>query len=373
MIKVGITGQQGFIGTHLCNRLNLQPGMTIVSCPRETLQSEDRLRQFVGQCDAIVHLAAVNRHEDMRTLYNVNVDLAQRLIDAMEAENVLPHVLFSSSTQEISDTPYGASKLECRKRFESWADRTGGQFTGVVIPNVFGPFGKPNYNSVIATFCHKLIRGETPEILEDRTIKMVYVNDLCQDFIQIIQGEIKATPYAVPCCAEIKVSEILALLETYRQQYLDHKIVPEVKSSFEQRLFNTFVCYISAENFYPVELIPHSDHRGSFVEVLKLNNTGGQVSFSNTVPDITRGNHYHTRKFERFAVIKGKALIQLRRIGASEILNFEIDGDANPAFVDMPIWHTHNITNIGHNDVYTIFWISEFFDPDDPDTFPAEV
>ncbi|MNV80963.1 hypothetical protein D3C71_1745980 [compost metagenome] len=140
-----------------------------------------------------------------------------------------------------------------------------------------------------------------------------------------------------------------------------------MKNKFELNLFNTFRCFINLEKHYPVKFIKHTDPRGAFVEVIRLN-IGGQVSFSTTVPGITRGNHYHTRKIERFAVIKGKALIQLRRIGSDEVLNFYLDGE-EPSYVDMPIWYTHNIKNIGEEELYTNFWINEFFDPKDPDTY----
>jgi UDP-2-acetamido-2,6-beta-L-arabino-hexul-4-ose reductase len=171
--------------------------------------------------------------------------------------------------------------------------------------------------------------------------------------------------------SEVKVSEVLSLLENYKINYFKKGILPKLDDNFKRNLFNTFVCYIDHQNFFPFHLKLNSDDRGSFVETVKLN-SGGQVSFSTTVPGITRGNHFHTRKAERFAVIKGKARIELRRIGTDEVLSFELDGD-KPSFVDMPIWYTHNITNIGDEEVYTIFWISEFFDPDDPDTYFEKV
>jgi UDP-2-acetamido-2,6-beta-L-arabino-hexul-4-ose reductase len=179
---------------------------------------------------------------------------------------------------------------------------------------------------------------------------------------RVSDGEYKITP-----TDEVKVTEILTLLQSFKDQYLENGIVPDLSDPFERNLFNTFVCYIDHSNFFPFKLRLNTDERGSFVETVKLN-SGGQISFSTTKPGITRGNHFHTRKAERFAVIKGKARIQLRRIGTDRIINFEMDG-TEPAFVDMPVWHTHNITNIGSEDLYTIFWISEFFDAGDPDTF----
>lgn len=372
MLRVGITGQPGFMGTHLYNYLGLEKDVERVPFKDEFFQSTETLQTFVKQCDVIVHLAAMNRHPDPQVIYDTNVRLAQQLIDAMETENVTPHVLFSSSTQEKRDNLYGNSKREGRRLLDEWAKRSGGKFNGVVIPNVFGPFGRPNYNSVVATFCHKMTHGEKPEIQVDGSIKLIYINSLCQEFIKVIRGEITENPYYAPYCAEKKVSEILALLEKFKILYLEQGIFPQLKDHFEISLFNTFCCYIDKKDFFPFNLTPHSDDRGTFVETVKLDNIGGQVSFSTTVSGITRGDHYHTRKIERFAVIKGKASIQLRRVGTDEVLEFELSGD-QPSFVDMPIWYTHNITNIGDEDLYTIFWINEFFNPEDPDTFYEKV
>jgi UDP-2-acetamido-2,6-beta-L-arabino-hexul-4-ose reductase len=161
------------------------------------------------------------------------------------------------------------------------------------------------------------------------------------------------------------------LLNNYKSLYFKKGILPDLNAPFERDLFNTFVSYINIENHFPVKLKQGNDERGSFVEIIRLN-TGGQVSFSTTRSGFTRGNHFHTRKSERFAVIKGKALIQLRRIGTEKVLNFELN-DNEPAYVDMPIWYTHNITNIGGDDLYTIFWINEFYNPDDPDTYFEKV
>ena len=171
--------------------------------------------------------------------------------------------------------------------------------------------------------------------------------------------------------SEKKVSEILELLNGYKENYFEKGIFPNLNDPFELNLFNTFVCYIDHEKFFPFYLKQNNDDRGTYVETVKMN-SGGQISFSTTKPGITRGNHYHTRKAERFAVIKGKARIELRRTGTDKVLTFNLDGE-KPSFVDMPVWYTHNITNIGSEDVYTIFWINEHYNQDDPDTFFEKV
>jgi UDP-2-acetamido-2,6-beta-L-arabino-hexul-4-ose reductase len=376
-LNVGITGQSGFIGTHLYNTLGLDPE-TFNRIPFEDgfFDNAGQLEQFVSQCDVIVHLAALNRHNDPETIYKTNLDLVKKLIQAMESTRTKPHVLFASSIQEDLENPYGRSKKEGRILLEKWAAQNQAKLTGLIIPNVFGPFGHPYYNSVVATFCHQLTHGDQPEIHVDGELKLIYVAELVQIMIDNMTGVgERPSPIVqpiVPHTSIIKVSQLLGKLTFFKQTYLEKQIIPKMQTSFERNLFNTFVCYIDHSSFYPGMLEPHTDPRGSFVEVLKLDSMGGQVSFSTTVPGITRGNHFHTRKFERFAVIKGKARIDLRRIGTNEKLAFEMDGTA-PSFVDMPIWYTHNITNVGDEELYTLFWISEFYDPNDPDTFFEKV
>jgi UDP-2-acetamido-2,6-beta-L-arabino-hexul-4-ose reductase len=372
MLRIGITGQAGFIGTHLFNYLRLRKDEVVVIPFRDDFfKQQSTLGEFVKECDTIVHLAALNRHNDPQTIYDTNIRLVGQLIDALEKTGSRPHVLFSSSTQEERDNVFGKSKREGRRLFSEWAARSGGVFTGMIIPNVFGPFGNPYYNSVVATFSHQLTHGESPKIDVDANLKLIYVGDLVRTIHFLITNRLGGSEFRVQPTDEAKVSEILSLLQSFRDQYLELGILPDLSDPFERNLFNTFVCYIDHSKYYPFHLRQNTDERGSFVETVKLH-SGGQVSFSTTRPGITRGNHFHTRKAERFAVIKGKATIKIRRIGTDEIINFELDGN-NPSYVDMPVWHTHNITNTGDDDLYTIFWISEFFDPGDPDTFFEEV
>jgi UDP-2-acetamido-2,6-beta-L-arabino-hexul-4-ose reductase len=314
-----------------------------------------------------VHLAAMNRHNDPDVIYKTNIDLAQKLVQAFKNTNSKVHVLFSSSTQEERDNLYGKSKKEARELLANWAKTSGGKFTGMIIPNVYGPFGHPFYNSVVATFCHKLAHNETPTIEVDGDLKLIYVAELVEKIIEEIRSQKSSEATVVPHTAEAKVSEILIKLQHFKTQYQKNGIIPALETDFDFNLFNTFRCYMDIKNHFPVKFTQHTDPRGSFVEIIRLG-IGGQVSFSTTVPGITRGNHYHTRKIERFAVIKGKALIQLRKIGTSEVLDFYLDGD-EPAYVDMPIWYTHNIKNIGDEVLYTNFWINEAYNPENADTF----
>lgn len=380
MIKVGITGQTGFVGTHLYNTLGLQPDkFERIPFKDEYFQHENLLKEFVSSCDAIVHLAAMNRHNNPEVIYNTNIGLVKQLIQACEDTQSSPHILFSSSTQEERDNLYGKSKKEGRELLAKWADRNNASFSGFVIPNVFGPFGHPYYNSVVATFCHQLTHNETPKIEVDGTLNLIYVSELVDHFIKIIEevqkiqseGNIAIQEVGVQHTTTLKVSGLLKILQSFTEGYFNRGEIPDLDSPAMRNLWNTFLCYLDHESFFPYHLKLNTDNRGSFVETVKLN-SGGQVSFSTTVPGITRGNHFHTRKAERFAVIKGKAQIELRRIGTNKVMTFDLDGSL-PSFVDMPIWHTHNITNIGDEELYTIFWINEHYNPDDGDTYFEKV
>lgn len=369
MIKVGITGQAGFVGTHLYNYLGLQNNVERVDFNKSFLENVAELEAFVAKCDVIVHLAAMNRHPDPQVVYDTNVDLVTKLIAACTKKAVTPHIFFSSSTQEEIDNPYGNSKRLGRELLENWAQKSGAKVTSLVIPNVFGPFGKPFYNSVVATFCHQITRGASPTINVDSNMKLIYVNEL----IDLIHKAILAGTtgrIVIEHTKEITVSNLLALLNDFKANYLENGVFPSLEKNFEKALFNTFRCYIPHDH-YPFYFKNNPDNRGNFVEIARTGSSG-QFSFSTTYPNITRGNHFHTRKAERFAVIKGKALIQLRKVDSDDVIDYYLDGE-KPSFVDMPIWYTHNIKNIGETDLITLFWINEPYNAHDPDTYFVNV
>ncbi len=368
MKKVGITGQNGFVGYHLINTLRLFPSaFEIIDFDREYFSDEYSLDQFVKSCNVIVHLAALNRHNDPEEIYNTNTGLVKKLRDSLIRTSSKAHVIISSSTQEERDNIYGKSKRDARLVLSKWANDYQGRFSGLIIPNVFGPFGQPYYNSVIATFCHQVSRGEEPKIEVDGLLKLIYVGDLVQEIIVAINSNDNTHELKINHRHEAKVSEILSLINYFENTYIQKGEIPKLGNNFEHQLFNTFRCYMDVKSYFPKKFIKHEDNRGAFVEIARLG-IPGQTSFSTTQPGVTRGNHFHTRKIERFAVIKGKAKIELRRVGTDEVLSFDLDGDT-PAYVDMPIWYTHNIKNIGSDELYTIFWIDEPYNPLDSDTY----
>jgi UDP-2-acetamido-2,6-beta-L-arabino-hexul-4-ose reductase len=376
-MKIGITGQAGFIGTHLFNLLGTKKDIERIPFEDLYFDQKEQLQSFVKKCDAIVHLAALNRHNDPQVILDTNLLLVNKLITACEQTGSTPHLVFSSSIQEERDNPYGRSKKLGRELFEKWAIRNQARFSGLIIPNVYGPFGNPYYNSVIATFCHQLAHNEQPRIETDGELKLIYAGELAQQIYELIievaddSSANRIRQIRLSHTAQVKVSEILQLLEGYKAKYFTAGEIPALNNPFQRNLFNTFITYIDHSTFFPFLLKLNADPRGFFVETMKLN-SGGQISFSTSLPGFTRGDHFHTRKAERFAVIKGKARIQIRRIGTDKIISFELDG-ASPSFVDMPVWYTHNITNIGSEELYTLFWISEVFNPADPDTYFEKV
>lgn len=368
MISVGITGNKGFIGSHVVNNLRLfKDEFKIINFEKSYFDEDSRLQSFVSECDVIIHLAAINRHDDQEFLHATNVQLTEKLLNACISTDAKPKIIFSSSTQHDKQNDYGRSKKISENLIIEWALQVHSSSSILVIPNVFGPFGKPYYNSVIGTFCYQLINNITPTIHENILVQFIYVDELVGVILNEVRNKVSTKYIKIPCTFETKIFEILTILQTFKETYFIQKNIPDLTSTFHLNLFNTFRSYIKPDHFFPIYLANNIDYRGSFIEIVKMN-SGGQVSFSTTHPQIVRGNHFHKRKIERFSVIKGKALIQMRKFGSDEIFEFKVDGK-NPCAVDMPAWYTHNIMNVGDEILYTIFWINEAYNANNPDTY----
>ena len=371
-MRIGITGQIGFVGYHLYNTIKYcHPDCQLIEFKDEYFDDESVLKNFLSQCDVVVHLAALNRHNDEKAIFDVNVGLVKKIVKILNENNFKPHILFSSSIQEFTNTVYGQSKKEGRLILENWAKENNALFTGLIMPNIFGAFGIPFYNSVISTFSHQLCHDKQPKIDIDADLNLLYVNDLVEEIIKLIIQPVNKFEVKIEPNCNYKVSELFKLLTDFKECYFNNKIIPELNNSFSISLFNTFRTYLDYD-FFPVYPKVNVDERGYLSEVLKTN-TKGQVFFSVTKPGIVRGNHFHRRKIERFIVIKGNAVIRLRKIGTNEIIEYNINADEKPGFVDMPIYHTHNIENIGNTEMTTLFWTNEFYSPDDPDTYFEKV
>lgn len=367
---VGVTGAAGFIGRNVVANLTRVDGYTVRECGRATFADDASLDAFVAGCDVIVHLAGVNRGTDDE-IARVNPELAQKLVASAERTGTVPHFLYSSSTQETAENVYGRAKREAGEILATWAAAAGGSLTKLVIPNVYGAGAKPFYNSVVATFCHQLATGETPEIHVDKSVEFIYIKEL----VDAICGHV-ASP--LPGCqtigvegsAELTVRELLETLTSFRDSYFGDGVVPDLSDRTRQHLYATFLSYVSTDDLRHCPPL-HTDDRGSLVEVIKLS-SGGQVFFSTTKPGVIRGNHFHTRKIEWFCVLKGEAIIRLRPIGGETIREFRVSGD-KPQFVSIPVLHTHHIENVGDEELLTVFWCNEIFDASDADTYFEKV
>ena len=365
-MKIGITGSNGFIGFHLRNTLNQYKDYQLISFERQFFENEIHLDKFISSCDVVVHLAGLNRHNDEELLLKTNIDLATKLSDSISRVNFKKKLIFLSSTHETSDSAYGISKLKSRSVLTESSKKIGFSLTSLIVPNVFGPFCEPNYNSFIANFCHSLINNNKTNIIVDDDVKLIYI----QNLVSKIMDEFNSSSNykkVLPFDFKLKVSEVLKVLNSFKELYIEKDEIPDVSENYKLNLFNTFRSYLDYDNFYPRSYKNNVDDRGNFVEILRSNSLG-QYSFSSTKPKVVRGNHYHTRKVERFAVISGEALIKMRKIGTNDIIEYKLSGNS-PEFVDIPIWYTHSIQNIGEEDLYTLFWVNEPYDNDNSDTF----
>lgn len=369
-MKIGITGSNGFIGWHLRCYLKTRCDVQEVRLAgRENFSSDENLCQFVSGLDCIVHLAGVNRAEP-EELVNGNSKPAEQLVDALVTTNSTPVIIYSSSVQALDPdaSSYAKGKAVVSQIFGAWAKEVGGRLINLIIPHVFGEYGRPQYNSAVATFSHQLVNSEIPSIHNDGQLELVHVQDLAEKIISLYEdgmsGDVRIDGY------KTGVVEVINKLQNLHNVYLDDGQIPDLSQPFERCLFNTLRGAIQ-NNMRLCKIEKHQDDRGWLVETVKAN-SGGQCFVSTTRPGITRGNHFHRRKVERFFVLQGKACIKLRKLFTDEVISYDLDGEA-PAFIDIPTLHTHNITNVGDTELITLFWSDEFFDPDNSDTYFEEV
>jgi UDP-2-acetamido-2,6-beta-L-arabino-hexul-4-ose reductase len=321
---------------------------------------------FVRDCDVIVHLAGQNRGSDAE-VEETNPALAKDLVEALMRTGRRPQVLFASSIHVDRDTAYGRSKRKAADILSHWARQTETRFCNLVLPHVYGEHGRPFYNSVVSTFCYQLATGDEPGIDVDRQLKLLHAQDVAELILSAIRvgtsGELK--PDGVP----IRLNELLARLRRLSDKYLAG-VIPEFKEPLDLRLFNTFRSYLFPRH-YPVFLKLFPDDRGALFEAVKTAH-GGQAFLSTTRPGVTRGDHFHFNKVERFLVVRGEAEIRLRRCFQDTVTKFHVSGKT-PCFIDIPTLHAHNISNVGKDELLTFFWSHEIYEAENPDTCPEPV
>lgn len=326
------------------------------------------LREYLAGVDVVVHLAGINR-DAPEVVERGNAELAQQLVDALDGIGIAPSIVYANSIHAGTDSPYGRGKWQAGEILGEWADRHGSVFVDVVFQNLFGERGRPDYNSFVATFCHRLATGGTPRIDIDRPVELIHAQDAAKLIVRRLAETMKSEVVNTSGHST-SVGEVLATLQQLSTTYATGRF-PTLRDPFTVQLFNTYRSYLYPD-WFPQMLDVKADPRGSFVEVVQSMGGAGQTSFSTTVPGVTRGNHFHLRKIERFSVLRGSATIAIRPVMGTATSVFEVSG-AEPSFVDMPTLHTHNITNTGTDELLTVFWINELFDPQDADTYPELV
>jgi UDP-2-acetamido-2,6-beta-L-arabino-hexul-4-ose reductase len=370
-MKILVTGAQGFIGRHLVEAMGRREGVEIIAYD---LGSEAAvLERGLGEADFIFHLAGVNRPEKVEEFKTGNADFTGQLCERLAALNRWPCVVLSSSIQAALDNPYGKSKRGAELAIETYAREAGGRAVIFRLKNVFGKWCRPNYNSVTATFCHHIARGLPIQISDpDRELELVYIDDVIEGLLGVLDRspEPGAAEYReIPRSFRVKLGELAGCIQTFRESRASLRL-PSFEDPFVGCLYATYLSYLpEAEFAYALE--PRNDPRGSLAEFMKSEQFG-QIFVSRTKPGITRGNHYHHSKTEKFLVLEGEAIIRFRPIAGSEVLEYRVSGK-DYKVVDIPPGYTHSIENVGQGEMVVLFWASEIFDASRPDTHPLPV
>ncbi|MGA4643606.1 NAD-dependent epimerase/dehydratase family protein [Limisphaera sp. 4302-co] len=371
MKTVLVTGSAGFIGRNLVTALRRRSDLTVLEF--DLPDPPERMEALAAEADVVVHLAGVNRPKDEKEFVTGNVELTRRLCRALERSGRRAVFLLSSSIQAALDNPYGRSKRGAEEVVAEYQRATRAAVYIYRLPNVFGKWSRPHYNTVVATFCHQISRGLPVEISDrSRLLRLVYVDDVVRSFEGVI-----TRPDHPPGCYRpevlpefsITLGELHDRLVGFRQMAAQGR-VPDFSDPFNRALYATYLSFCDPTTLArPV--VMKRDPRGWLFELIK-SPQAGQIFVSLTRPGVTRGNHYHDTKVEKFCVVQGRGRIRLRPLHGSEILEYDVD-DGEIRVVDIPPGYTHSIENTGTVDMITLFWASEIFDPARPDTHPAPV
>lgn len=370
MKTVLVTGAFGFIGRNLVATLSRKEDIEVLKIGSK--HSLNELEECAIKADFIFHLAGINRPENIEDFTSGNAGFTQQLIDILNANNKRTPILLSSSIQAEHNNPYGISKYAAEDTISNYGRSVGVNTFIYRLPNVFGKWGKANYNSVIATFCNN-IANDIPIIINDPSVIMnlVYVDDVVEEMINALQGErnIKKKYYEVSVVHTISLGEIVKLIYSFKESRLD-RTIPNMADPFTKKLYSTYLSYLPKDQF-SYDLHMNVDDRGSFTEFIKTPDRG-QVSVNISKAGITKGNHWHHTKNEKFLVVSGTGVIRFRRIESSEIIEYYVSGEKLKV-IDIPVGYTHNIENLGENDMVTVMWANEYFDQEKPDTYYLEV
>lgn len=369
-MRVLVTGSNGFIGKNLIAELEATTEYDILHYDKDSDISS--LDSYCEKADFVFHLAGVNRPETESEFMLGNFGLTSTLLDTLKKHNNTCPVMISSSTQAALRNPYGESKKAGEDLLKAYSNETGTDVLIYRFPNVFGKWCRPNYNSAVATFCHN-IAHDLPIMVNDSEVilNLVYIDDVVKELVRALGGKENRQDdiCEVPTVHTVKLGDIVNLLESFKASR-EERSIPNMSDAFTKKLYSTYLSYLPEDRFsYPLKM--NVDQRGSFTEIIRTPDRG-QVSVNISKPGITKGNHWHHTKNEKFLVVSGKGVIRFRKLNSDEVIEYFVSGDKMEV-VDIPVGYTHNIENIGENDMVTVMWVNESFNPEEPDTYYLEV
>ncbi len=390
MKKVLITGAKGFIGKNLVATLKLIKDIDVKTFDIE--DNDETLETYLKEVDFIFHLAGINRPKSDEEFTVGNVGLTQKIINKLEELNKNTPILITSSIQAELNNAYGISKKQAEESLIEYSKKNSAKTYIFRLPNVFGKWCRPNYNSVVATFCSNIANSLEITINdESKELELVYIDDVVKEFISAMEAYVEANEeveesleeiaaakeldilnqcyYKIPVSFKVTLGEIARKIYGFKESR-KNLMVPNLEDDFTKNLYSTYLSYLPVDKFsYPLKM--NVDQRGSFTEFLKSSDRG-QVSINISKPGITKGNHWHHTKNEKFLVVSGQGVIQFRKIDSEEIIEYKVSGEKLEV-VDIPVGYTHNIINTGETDMVTVMWVNEIFNPEKPDTYFLEV
>ena len=369
-MKILVTGAKGFIGKNLIAELNNRKFEEICEVDIDT--NKNLLEEYTKDCDFVFHLAGVNRPEKDEEFMNGNFGFTSELLSLLKKYNNKAPILITSSIQAERDNPYGLSKKAGEDLIFDYGKENSIKTYVYRLPNVFGKWSKPNYNTVVATYCYNIARDLPIQVNNpDAELNFVYIDDILEEFVGALDDKVnKSNSFCfVPVTHNVKLGELAEIIKSFKESRTNLS-VPNMENPLVKKLYSTYLSFLPENEFaYPLKM--NVDNRGSFTEFLRTGDRG-QVSVNISKPGITKGNHWHHTKNEKFLVVSGEGLIRFRKIDSEEIIEYRVSGEKLEV-VDIPIGYVHNIQNIGKSDMVTIMWANEAFNSKKPDTYFLEV
>lgn len=369
-MQILVTGSNGFVGKNLIAELNNQGYRDILGFDRNT--DNNLLEEFTKNCDFVFHLAGVNRPKNENEFMDGNFSFTSELLQMLKKNNNKAPILITSSIQASKNNPYGASKRAGEKLLFDYEKETGVKVLVYRLANLFGKWSQPNYNTVVATFCYNIAREKTIQVNDPKAkLTLCYIDDVVKEFTLALKNKanVNGRFHKVPLEYETTLGEVANLIKSFKESR-SSLVIPNMENALTKKMYSTYLSFLPENNF-SYDLKMNVDERGSFTEFIKTPDRG-QVSINISKPGITKGNHWHHSKNEKFLVVSGEGQIQFRNIYLDEVIEYNVNGKKLEV-VDIPTGYTHSIKNIGNTDLITIMWANEPFDPNNPDTYYVEV